>query len=267
MSRPGSLLAAALLRPVNLLTPGAGLLFALTWAPWWAFPLSFVPYAIMVLLTLRDPAFVQRTALGAAGGEAGVPIDWGEVRRELGRGPWDPSLARISAAEHNLGHELAQAPEGARSVLASTLAQVRSATTMGLQLARRMRSLDDALRGVAGMDAGVSRREADEKRGRASTAQDPTARKALLDAANALEESARTSDSLRSLRERTAAQLESLSAMLESVAVRGVRLRVHSDGGSAEELGETLGAEMDAVRETLGVLESIDEPGADARRT
>jgi hypothetical protein len=266
MARPGSPLAAALLRPVNLLTPGAGLLFALTWAPWWTFPLSLLPYIVMVLLTLRDPAFVQR-ALGAAGGEAGAPVEWGEVRRELGRGPWDASLARIAAAEHNLGRELAQAPEGARSVLASTLAQVRSAATMGVQLARRIRSLDEALRGVAGMDSTNSRREAEEKRSRAAMAQDPAAQKALLDAAVALEEAARTSDSLRSLRDRTAAQLESLSAMLESVAVRGVRLRVHSDGGSAEELTETLGAELDAVRETLGVLESIDEPGVDARRT
>jgi hypothetical protein len=46
--------------------------------------------------------------------------------------------------------------------------------------------------------------------------------------------------------------------MLESIAVRGVRLRVQSDGGSAD-LAGALGAEMDAARETLGVLESMDD--------
>jgi hypothetical protein len=84
------------------------------------------------------------------------------------------------------------------------------------------------------------------------------AARALSDAAVALDESARTAESLRMLRERTATQLESLSAMLESIAVRGVRLRVQSDDGSGD-LVETLGVEMDAVRETLGVLESMDE--------
>ncbi len=266
MPRSGSLLSAALLRPVNLLNPGVGLLLALTLAPWWTFPLSFVPYAVMVLLTMRDPVFARRVAGGEAGVEAGEPVDWRAVERELGRGPWEAPLVRIATAEGNLARELAQAPEAARSVLASTLSQVRSATALGLQLARRMRSLDQALQNYAGMNAAVSRQEAADKRARAGAAVDAAAQRALFDAANALEEAARTSDSLRALRERTEAQLESLAAMLESVAVRGVRLRVHSDGASSDDLAETLGAEMDAVRETLGVLESMDEPEP-ARRT
>jgi hypothetical protein len=266
MPRSGSLLSAALLRPVNLLNPGVGLLLALTVAPWWTFPLSLIPYAIMVVASMRDPAFGRRVAGQIEGLEAGAPVDWRAVERELGRGPWAAPLVRTATAESNLARELAQAPEAARSVLASTLSQVRSAVGLGLQLARRIKSLDEALQGNAGMDAELSRREAADKRARAGAATDPTAQRALLDAASALEEAARTSDSLRALRERTSAQLESLAAMLESVAVRGVRLRVHSDGGNSDDVAETLSAEMDAVRETLGVLESMDEPEP-ARRT
>jgi hypothetical protein len=250
--RPSSLLSAALLRPVNLLTPGVGLLLALTWAPWWIFPFSIVPYAVMVVLTLRDPAF-RRDLLG--GDDA---IDWGAVRRQLGPGEWRPPLERIAAAEQNLAHELASAPESAKSVLASPLAQLRTAARMGTQLATRLRDLDVALARTSGMKPDLSRREAADKRARAGAARDAAARKAFADAADALEESARTADSLRALRERTAAQLESLAAMLESIAVRGVRLRVQSDGGSAD-LAGALGAEMDAARETLGVLESMDD--------
>jgi hypothetical protein len=265
---PGPLqhLSAALLRPVNLLAPGAGLLLALTWAPWWIFPLSIIPYAIMVTLTMRDPAFQQQARSAVADRDAGSPIDWVAIGRELGRGPWAAPLERVAAAERNLARELAQAPDAARSVLASTLGQVRSAATLGLQLARRLQSLDRALQGYAGMDPELSRGEARDKRNRAAAASDVASQRALLDAASALEESAQTADSLRTLRERTAAQLDSLSAMLESVAVRGVRLRVRSDARS-EELAETLGAEMEAVRETLGVLESIDEPTAEAKGT
>jgi hypothetical protein len=266
MARPSessSALPAALLRPVNLLTPGAGLLFALTWAPWWVFPLSLIPYAVMVLLTLRDPSFAASQRRAAEGADAGDAPPWEALERELGRGEWGAPLARIATAERNLARETAQAPEAARAVLASTLGQVRAAATLGVQLARRLRSLDQAFQRVAGMDPELSRREAADKRARAAAARDPGAQRALADAANALEESARTVDSLRTLRERTAAQLESLSAMLESVAVRGVRLRVQSDGETSD-VAETLGAEMDAVRETLGVFESMDDPVAAA---
>jgi hypothetical protein len=259
MERPPDLLPAALLRPVNLLTPGLGLLFALTWAPWWVFPLSLLPYAVMVFLTLRDPAFARGGS--RAGDDAGNAVDWAALDRELGRGDradWGGPLARIATAERNLGRELAKAPEAARGVLSSTLGQVRAAAGLGVELVRRIRSLDEALHTYAGMNADLSRREAADKRGRAAAARDPAAQRALSDAAEALEESARTAESLRALRERTAAQLESLSAMLESIAVRGVRLRVQSDQGPTD-LADSLGAEMDAVREMLGVLESMDD--------
>jgi hypothetical protein len=128
---------------------------------------------------------------------------------------------------------------------------------LGVELARRLRTIDTALRHNAGMNPDISRREAADKLARAAAATDETSKGALLRAAGALEESARTAESLRGLHGRTAAQLESLAAMLESVAVRGVRLRVHADAGS-DELTSTLGAEIDAARETLGALESID---------
>jgi hypothetical protein len=264
MSRASELLLAALLRPVNLLAPGAGLVLALAWAPWWTFPLSIALYAAMVVLTVRDPAFVRRVVSARAEESAGEAIPWAALARELGAGEWAAPLARIAAAERNLAQELAQSPDAARSVLSSTLGQVRTAAGLGTQLARRLRSLDQALAGYAGMNPDLSRREAAEKRARAAVVHDEMAQRALRDAAVALEESARTAESLRALRERTATQLESLSAMLESVAVRGVRLRVQSDEGAAD-LVETLGLEMDAVRETLGVLESMDQPSVMGR--
>jgi hypothetical protein len=265
MARSTTLLYAALLRPIHLVTLGAGLLLSLTWAPWWLFPLSMVVYGVMVVVTLRDPEFVRQVTTRSSDSDAGAPIDWASVGRQLGRGAWGPPLERIATAERNLARELAQAPAAARAILASTLGQVRSAASLGLQLARRLRSLDQALQNYAGMNPESSRREADDKRARAAAAGDGAARRALLDAAAALEESAQTAESLRTLRERTSAQLESLSVMLESVAVRSVRLRVRSDGAS-EDLSESLGAEIDAVRETLGVLEGLDEPAAEARR-
>jgi hypothetical protein len=264
---PGSLFAAALLRPLNLLAPGLGLLLALSWAPWWTFPLSLLPYALMVVITMRDPAFVQRALRATTTEEAGEPIDWPDVARQLGKGAWVASLERIATAERNLGVEMAQAPEDARAVLASTLAQVRSAARLGVELARRLRTLDYALQAYSGMNPQRSRAEAQEKRQRAAAAADEAARQAFLDAATALEESARSAASLLTLRERTIAQLDNLAATLESVAVRSVRLRVAGGGGPGE-IAEALSADMQAVRETLDVLESVDEtaPGASAAR-
>ena len=257
MSRATDLLSAALLRPVNLLAPGAGLLSSLTWAPWWVFPASIVPYAGLVLLSLRSPKFVQRVTSAQAVEDAGVTTDWPALQRELGGGDWNVPVMRIATAERNLTGELAQAPEGARAVLTSTLSQVRTAAGLGAELARRLKSLDHALRAYAGMNPETSRLEAADKRARAASARDQGAVRAFTEAANAFEETARTAESLRALRERTSAQLESLAAMLEGVAVRGVRLRVQSEGGPAE-IAESLNAEMDAVRETLGVFESIE---------
>jgi hypothetical protein len=265
MSRAGQLLSAALLRPINLLALGIGLLLAVTWAPWWTFPLSFVAYGLMVIVTLRDPAFVKRATRVASEQDAGQPVDWARVRRDLGEGPWVMSLDRIASAERNLAGELAQSTESTHSVLASTLAQVRSAATLGVELARRLRSLDRALRGYAGMNPDLSRREAHDKRHRATATADEQARRALLEAAEVLDESAKAADSLRLLRERTAAQLDSLAAKLEGVAVRGVRLRVGSDSTS-QNLSDTLGAEIEAARDTLGVLESMEEPEAASGR-
>jgi hypothetical protein len=258
---PSSLLAAALLRPLNLLAPGVGLLLALVGSLWWLFPLSLVPYAVMVFLSLRDPAFVARALRSAPAAESGEPIAWSGIARELGTGSWVPSLERIARAEHNLAGELGLAPEGARGAMASTLGQVRSAARMGIDLARRLRSLEYALQGYGGMNPAQSRAEAQEKRQRAAGSVDDAARRALLDAASALEQSAQTAESLRALRERTVAQLDSLSATLESVAVRSVRLRVSGDGGP-DDISASLQADVAAMRETLDVLESVEGDGA-----
>jgi len=266
MSRASDLLLAGLFRPVNLAAPGVGLLLALTFAPWWLFPLSIALYGVMVVLTVRDPAFARRLAGARADERAGSPIEWDGLARELGPGAWAAPLARIATAERNLARELSQSSDASRSALSSTLGQARAAATLGTQLARRLRGLDQAIAGYAGMNPELSRQEAADKRLRAASARDGAAQRALADAATALDETARTAESLRTLRERTAAQLESLSAMLESVAVRGVRLRVQSDDSSTD-LVETLGAEMDAVRETLGVLESMGAPSERERES
>jgi hypothetical protein len=256
MDRSGTLLTAALLRPLNLMAPGAGLLFALTVAPWWLFPLSLVPYAIMVLLTLRDPKFVQRAVRIETDGQAGEEIDWARVWKELGRGAWLPPLQRIAQSERAIGGQLAQTPDAARPILASTLAQVRAAGRLAIDLARKLAALDASFAGFAAMNPQNSRAEADEKRRRAAAARDEQARQALLDAARSLDEAAASAEATLRLRERTLAQLESLAASLDSVAVRSVRLRVTSDG--TDDLASTLSAEIEAVKETLSVFEADD---------
>ena len=260
--RNNPVFSAALLRPINIAELCAGLLSALTWAPWWVFPLSCAVYGLMVFASMRDRAFVAHVLRGAEDEQAGAAIDWRAAARDLGPGPWAAPLQRVALAERNLVSELALAPESARGPIASTLAQFRSAAKLAIDLAARLRSLDGALRSYAGMDADASRREAGHKRALANGAADDVSRKALLQAASALDESAATAEALRRSYARTAAQIESLSAMLESVAVRGVRLRL-SDAGAGE-LTSTLGAEIDAVRETLSVLESMD-PTDEAR--
>ncbi len=234
MSRASELLQAALLRPVNLLAPGAGLLLALTAAPWWVFPLSIALYATMVVLTVRDPAFVRRVASVAR-------------RRERGRAD-----RLVGARERARSGRVGGPPRSHRDGRAQSRARACAVARCGAQ-----RPLFDAgagahrggARHAARAPSAVTRpgprwecgnepRSVAARSGRqarrAAGARDEMAARALSDAAMALDESARTAESLRTLRERTAAQLESLSAMLESVAVRGVRLRVQSDDGSGD---------------------------------
>jgi hypothetical protein len=60
------------------------------------------------------------------------------------------------------------------------------------------------------------------------------------------------------LRERLSAQLESLAASLESVAVRSIRLRVASPDATGGDAAEALRVDIDAVKETLSVFEETD---------
>src|SRR3954463_1570916 len=81
MDRSGQVVTAALLRPLNLVAPGAGLLLALSpWGPWWTFPLSILPYILMVVLNLRDPAFVQGALKQSTDTDVGEPIDWDDTK-------------------------------------------------------------------------------------------------------------------------------------------------------------------------------------------
>ncbi len=254
MDRSGKLLTAALLRPQNLLAPGAGLLFALTpWGPWWVFPIAIVPYLLMVYLSVRDPQFIQRAL--ATGEDVGEPIDWKEILEELGKGELTAPLKRIADNEKGLADQLATAPPSARGMMASTLQQLRTAGRMAIELARKVKALDITLASTA-MNPEQSRWEAAERKKRAENVADPEAKRAFLDAAKSLEESAKSAEAMRTLRERTVAQLENLAASLESVAVRTIRLRVSAnDGSAAANIGETLRVDMEAVKETLSVFE------------
>jgi hypothetical protein len=255
MDRSGKLLTAALMRPMNLVAPGAGLLLALSpWGPWWAFPLSFLPYVIMVVLNLRDPSFVQGALQESSETEVGEPIDWGEIK-EFSNVELASPLKRIADSEKRLSAELNAAPAGSRAVMASSLAQLRSAARLGIELARKVKMLDSTLSTYSAMNPQQSRWEAQERRRRAGEVKDEEAKRAFLDAAKSLDESAESAEALQKLRERTVAQLENLGASLESVAVRTIRLRVSADEGNAAEIGDTLRVDVEAVKETLGVFE------------
>ena len=257
MDRSGKLLTAALVRPLNLLAPGAGLLLALSdVAPWFAFPLSLVPYGLMVWLSARDPKFIERSLREDRETETGEQVEWDAIQHEIPGAEISAPLRRIASSERKLTDELSSAPSGARSMLAGTLAQVRSAARLGIELARRIKSLDHTLGTYEAMDIKKLRFEADERRRRATQATDPQARESFFDAAKSLEETAASAGAMQKLRERTMAQLENLAASLESVAVRTIRLRVSTDEeGGATDISETLRVDIEAVKETLSVFE------------
>jgi hypothetical protein len=128
-----------------------------------------------------------------------------------------------------------------------------------------VRLLDTTLSTYSAMNPQQSRWEAQERRRRAGEVKDEQAKRAFLDAAKSLEESAESAEALQKLRERTVAQLENLGASLESVAVRTIRLRVSADQGNAAEIGDTLRVDVEAVKETLGVFEEQHELEESAR--
>jgi hypothetical protein len=142
--------------------------------------------------------------------------------------------------------------------MASTLAQLRSAASLGVELARRLQKLDATLATYPAANAPMVRREAEERRRRAAMAQDAQASAAYLDAAKSMEESAATAEGMYRLRERLSAQLESLAASLESVAVRSIRLRVASADGAGGDLNDALRVDIDAAKDMLSVFEESD---------
>jgi hypothetical protein len=251
------LIVAAMTRPLNLVAPGAGLLLSLTYAPWWTFPLSLVAYAAMVVFSARDPKLYAEQQRADSDAQAGEPINWVATGRQLGRGEWVAPLERIAASEKKLGAELEETPERARALFASTLGQVRAAARLGIDLARKLAALDRSIASYTALNPQESRRQAEERRCRAASAGDEEARRAFLEAAKALDESAASAESVLRLRERTLAQLDSLAVSLENVAVRSLRLRVAGDGGPGD-VAETLRVDVEAIRETLGVFEEED---------
>lgn len=259
VDRSPKLLVAALYRPLNLLAPGAGLLLAASpWGDWWMFPLSLIPYALMVILSLRDPRFIERALEQDDSGRAGEAIEWKPVIAELSNMVLASPLQRIAASEQRLVDQLVGAPVSARSILMDTLGQVRTAARLAIELARKIKSLDATLATLQAMTPEQAKWEADQRRKRAEQSDDAQTKQAFLDAAKSLEESATSTESMVRLRERTVAQLENLAASLESLAVRSIRLRVSADDAGLADMGESLRVDVQAAQETLGVFEEQD---------
>jgi hypothetical protein len=106
------------------------------------------------------------------------------------------------------------------------------------------------------MDPRRARADAAERRKRAEQASDAQARASFLEAAQSLDESAKSAEGLLRLRERTIAQLDSLAASVENVAVRSIKVRVATDGSEA--VADALRIDVEAIKETLGVFEESD---------
>lgn len=234
---------------MNLMVPGSGLVFALVGAPWWVFPLALLPYALMVMFSLRDPKFIAR-ALGMA---AATPA----VRVDVARSITDPELRnildRIAKSESRLVDEVNGAPPSLQPLLATSLEQVRSAAKLGVDLARKVADIDASL---ARTDATTARAEARKRREWAQRSGDDAGRQEYLDAAAALDESAEHVESLRALRQKTFAQLDHLAVSLENALVRSVRIRVASpDDEGARAISEALRADVENLRETLSLFE------------
>lgn len=246
---------AALLRPLNLVAPGVGLLLSVSpWGEWWMFPVSIVPYLIMVMLSLRDPKFISR-AVQADDATAGEPVAWDSAFRAVENGEIVAPLKRIQMNEQRLVDQLVDVPTTARSIVMGALGQVRQAARLAIDLAKKVESLDATLKGLQGNAPEQARWEATERRRRAEQTDDPATKQAFLDAAQSLEESAKSTDAMVKLRERMVAQIENLAASLESVAVRSIRLRVSADDADLGGVGEALRVDVQAAKETLGVFE------------
>ena len=250
---------------MNLVAPGAGLLLAVSpWGPWWVFPVSLVVYAFLVMLSLRDPTFVERAA-AAEEASAGEPVEWGDVFGDIKEGELVAPLQRIRKNEERLMQQLVGAPKTTRSIIANALGQMRQAARLAVELAKKVQGLDATLKGLAGNSPDQARWEAKERRRRADGTTDDATKQAFLDAAQSLEESAKSTEAMLRLRERTVAQLENLAASLESVAVRSIRLRVSADDADLDQVGEALRVDVAAAKETLGVFEeqaSMEESAA-----
>ena len=250
---------------MNLVAPGAGLVVSVSpWGPWWVFPISLAVYAFLVVLSLRDPSFVERAA-AAEEPTAGEPAEWNEVFGSIKEGELVAPLQRIRKNEERLMQQLVGAPKTTRSIVANALGQMRQAARLAVELAKKVQGLDVTLEGLKGNSPEQARWEAKERRRRAEATSDDATKQSFLDAAQSLEESAKSTEAMLRLRERTLAQLENLAASLESVAVRSIRLRVSADDGDLDQVGEALRVDVAAAKETLGVFEeqaSMEESAA-----
>ncbi|MBI5515961.1 MAG: hypothetical protein HY909_19420 [Deltaproteobacteria bacterium] len=253
MDKATRVLTAALLRPLNLVAPAAGLALTLVDAPWWTFPLSLVPYGAMVYLSALDQKFVRKVLDTA---EVTGGVDWDKALAGIKDEHLRALLGRLKKSEEALAREVSAAPSGLSSVLAQCLQQLRSAAALGVELARRVENLDTSLHA---MDPAGSRAEAGKRRSWAQSARDEGAKSEFLEAAARLDEAAGSAEALLRLRERTLAQLDNVAASLESAAVRAVRVRVDGGEGAGEgALQEALRVDVETLRDTLGVFESAE---------
>lgn len=259
--RASKVILAALTRPLALVAPGAGLLFALAGGLWWLFPLSLVPYAALAWMSTRDPKFVART-LGITEAAAVPSLPKRSVEEVV-----SPSLRellqRIDQAETKIRMQVDGAGPAVRSMLEASLQQVQTAQRTGVDLAIRAQDIERQMAAVASPAA--AREKAQVRRDWAAKAPNDATREEYLSAAAALDDLAGSADALGELHQRLLAQLDSLAASLESAAARSMRIRVGAadDEGGAEALSEALRVDVELVRETLATFEEVTVPAAE----
>jgi hypothetical protein len=235
----------ALLGPVNLSVAAASALASAALASWPLLALGAVAYSALVAWDLSSQTFWKRV-LNPAQKLERLPVP-----RELADPETRALVERVHAARAEIARTVAAAPASVTAPLHEPLAALEEVDQRVGRLALRSEQLS---RYLGTRDARALRDEAAHLRERASGARDADTRRSYQEAAAAREDQVSTIDEIAGARERIMADLLRITATLEGIPGRLVKMEA-LDAAAVDRLSDDVGRELGQMNTELGAYE------------
>jgi septal ring factor EnvC (AmiA/AmiB activator) len=235
MQQQSSPLRRAALRPIPLLIFGLALFAGLRVA-WWLLPLGLIVYAVLVLLTSRDPN-----------------IAYARPRPRITSASFRVRIAAIERAQREIQRSVAQADAPMQRLLTPIANQASELVEDAYELSAKGQVIEQYL---ARTDIAQLQQRIDEADRTFRVTADSYIARQLEETINALTQKQRNASELSNYIGRIQAQLQNITANLDNVLAETVRLRT-ADSLSANSATSQVAQRLSDIQSDMQVFKRV----------